>query len=170
LALQIGHRHSIDLDIFSPSNFDTREIEIALSVVPEFNFTLVNKSKHMLFAFINQIKCDFIQEPAKLIKPFIKKDGIKYFSIEDIAAMKMHTICGRGKRKYFFDMYALIELYGWSKMLGWFEEKYDSSQLFFLWRSIAYFTDAEEDVAIDGYEPYTKNWEEIKSYILKNCL
>ncbi|MEI2707410.1 MAG: hypothetical protein V9E96_00135 [Chitinophagaceae bacterium] len=55
-------------------------------------------------------------------------------------------------------------------MLGWFEEKYDSSQLFFLWRSIAYFTDAEEDVAIDGYEPYTKNWEEIKSYILKNCL
>jgi hypothetical protein len=40
----------------------------------------------------------------------------------------------------------------------------------FLWRSIAYFTDAEEDVAIDGYEPYTKNWEEIKSYILKNCL
>ncbi|MEI2707411.1 MAG: hypothetical protein V9E96_00140 [Chitinophagaceae bacterium] len=46
----------------------------------------------------------------KLIRPFIEKDGVKYFSIEDIAAMKMHTICGRGKRKYFFDMYALIEI------------------------------------------------------------
>jgi predicted nucleotidyltransferase component of viral defense system len=170
LALQIGHRHSIDLDIFSPSSFDTREIEIALASVPEFNFQLVNKTKQMLFAYINQIKCDFIVEPAKLIRPLIEKDGIKFFSIEDIAAMKMHTICGRGKKKDFFDIYALIELYGWPKMLEWFEEKYDSSQLFFLWRSISYFNDADEDVDIDGYKPYTKSWEEIKSLILKNCL
>lgn len=170
LALQIGHRHSIDLDIFSPISFDTREVEIALSSVPNFNFQLVNKSKQMLFAYINRVKCDFIVEPAKLIKPFIEKDGIKYFSIEDIAAMKMHTICGRGKKKDFFDIYALIELYGWSKMLEWFEAKYDSSQLFFLWRSISYFNDADEDVDIDGYEPFTKSWEEVKTFILKNCL
>lgn len=169
LALQLGHRHSIDLDIFSPHDFNTREIEITLSSVPEFDFKLVNANKQMLFAYINQIKCDFVHEPAKQIRPFIEQDGVKYFSIEDIAAMKMHTICGRGKKKDFFDVYVLIEKYGWQTMLKWFEEKYDSSQLYFLWRSITYFEDAEEDVDIEGYAPYTKDWQEIKTFIFKNC-
>lgn len=169
LALQLGHRHSIDLDIFSPHDFNTREIEITLSSVPEFDFKLVNANKQMLFAYINQIKCDFVHEPAKQIRPFIEQDGVKYFSIEDIAAMKMHTICGRGKKKDFFDVYVLIEKYGWQTMLKWFEEKYDSSQLYFLWRSITYFEDAEEDVDIEGYDPYTKDWQEIKTFIFKNC-
>jgi hypothetical protein len=61
----------------------------------------VNSNQKMLFAFINKIKCDFVQEPAKLIRPFVEYDGVKYFSIEDIAAMNMHTICGRGKKKDF---------------------------------------------------------------------
>lgn len=169
LALQLGHRQSIDLDIFSPHEFNTREIEITLSSVPEFDFKLVNANKQMLFAYINQIKCDFVHEPAKQIRPFVEQDGVKYFSIEDIAAMKMHTICGRGKKKDFFDVYVLIEKYGWQTMLKWFEEKYDSSQLYFLWRSITYFEDAEEDVDIEGYAPYTKDWQEIKTFIFKNC-
>ena len=121
----------------------------------------------MLFAFINHIKCDFVQEPAKLINPFIEYDGVKYFSVEDIAAMKMHTVCGRGKKKDFFDIYALIETFGWQKMLEWFETKYGSSQLYFLWRSINYFEDAEEDADIIGFPPFTKNWQEIKAFISK---
>ena len=83
--------------------------------------------------------------------------------------MKMHTICGRGKRKNFFDIYALIEKYGWEKMLQWFEEKYSSSQYYYLWRSITYFNDADEDAPIDGINPFTNNWEEIKAYIIEKC-
>jgi hypothetical protein len=109
LSLQIGHRQSIDLDIFSPDNFDTRQIELILSSAPGFHFEFVNSNKKMQFAFINHIKCDFVQGLAKLINPFIDYDGVRYFSVEDIAAMKMHTICGRGKKKDFFDIYALID-------------------------------------------------------------
>lgn len=170
LALQLGHRQSIDLDIFSPQNFDTRQIELIVSSIPGLDFELVNSNQKMLFAFINHIKCDFIQEPAKLIKPFVIYDGVKYFSVEDIAAMKMHTVCGRGKKKDFFDIYALIQKFGWQQMLRWFEQKYDSSQLYFLWRSIAYFEDADEDPDIIGFPPFTKNWEEIKAFISKECI
>jgi predicted nucleotidyltransferase component of viral defense system len=123
----------------------------------------------MLFAFINHIKCDFVQEPAKLLNPFIIHEGVKYFSVEDIAAMKMHAVCGRGKKKDFFDIYALIQTFGWQQMLLWFEQKYDSSQLYFLWRSITYFEDANEDADIVGIPPFTKNWEEIKTFISKEC-
>ena len=169
LALQLGHRQSIDLDIFSPENFDTKETEILLSSTPGLDFEFVNSNQKMLFAFINHIKCDFVHEPAKLIKPFVEYDGVKYFSVEDIAAMKMHTVCGRGKKKDFFDLYALIETFGWKIMLEWFEAKYSSNQLYFLWRSIGYFDDADEDVDIESYPPFTKNWTEIKKFISKEC-
>ncbi len=111
----------------------------------------------MLFAFINKIKFDFVQEPAKLLKPFINYDGVNYFSVEDIAAMKMHIICGRGKKKDFFAIYSLLQQFGWKQILEWLEQKYDSSQLYFLSRSIGYFDDADEDAPIAGFPPFTKS-------------
>jgi predicted nucleotidyltransferase component of viral defense system len=169
LALQMGHRQSVDLDIFSDTEFDTREIEISLSANPLLNFELVNSNRRMLFSYINHIKCDFVQEPARIIRPFVEQDNVKFFSTEDIAAMKMHTVCGRGKKKDFFDVYALVKVYGWHKMLEWFEEKYGNSQLYFLWRSITYFEDAEEDADVTGLPPFTKNWNEIKEFITTQC-
>lgn len=170
LALQLGHRQSIDLDIFSPQPFNIRETELLVSGHSALNFELVNSNNNMLFAYVNKIKCDFVYEPSKLIHPFIENDGINYFHVEDIAAMKMHTICGRGKKKDFFDIYVLIENFGWQKMLEWFSKKYDSNQLYFLWRSITYFNDADEDATISAFEPYKKSWEEIKEFIKVNCV
>ena len=169
LALQLRHRHSIDLDIFSPLPINTKEIELNISSDPELKFQLANSNKNMLFAFINSIKCDFIYEPAKLLKPFVVNDGINYFSVPDIAAMKLHTICGRGRKKDFFDVYVLLQNFGWGEMLEWFGAKYDESQFYFLWRSIAYFDDADDDPNIDGLPPYTHKWPEIKTFIQDKC-
>lgn len=169
LALQVGHRKSIDLDLFTPESFNTRDIELLLATEYQNNFTFVNSSKRMLFTYLNNIKCDFVTEPAKLIMPFIEIEGIPLFSIADIAAMKMHTVCGRGKRKDFFDIYVLTQLYGWEQLLKWFELKYGTDQFYFLWRSITYFEDADEDAAIEGLPPFSKTWDEIKLYITEHC-
>jgi predicted nucleotidyltransferase component of viral defense system len=123
----------------------------------------------MLFCYINNIKCDFVNEPAKLLNPFVCYDKVNYFSVEDIAARKMHTICGRGKKKDFFDIYALLELYNWKDLIKWFKKKYSVDQLYFLWRSIIYFDDANEDPDIKGLQPYDKNWDEIKNIIFNKC-
>ena len=170
LSLQLGHRHSIDLDIFSPHVFDTRDLELILSSTPGLKFELINRTERMLFSYINNVKCDFINEPSTLIHSFFSKDDVNYFHVEDIAAMKMHTVCGRGKKKDFFDIYVLIQNYGWHNMLQWFAAKYGDSQYYFLWRSIAYFEDAEDDVDIVGFEPYTKSWEEIKLFLKEKCV
>jgi predicted nucleotidyltransferase component of viral defense system len=87
----------------------------------------------MLFSYIDDIKCDFVHEPFPIIDTPVEKDGIRLYSIADITAMKLHTICGRGKKKDFFDIYALLQLYEWKQMLSWFEKKYGATQLFFLW-------------------------------------
>jgi hypothetical protein len=170
LSLQLGHRKSIDLDIFSSQAFDIRQVELLLSAEPGLKFELTNSNRNMLFSYINTVKCDFVFEPHRLINLYFQYDGVNYFSVPDIAAMKMHTICGRGKRKDFFDIYVLIENFGWNQLLDWFKSKYDENQLYFLWRSICYFDDADEDVAITGLPPYTKTWDEIKVYISEKCI
>lgn len=165
LALQIGHRKSIDLDIFSTQPFDVKELEIILTSQSNFSFDYTGNNSRMLFGSINNIKCDFVHEPANLLEPFIVLEGVSYFSVQDIAAMKLHTICGRGKKKDFFDVYALLQIYSRETLIEWFTRKYDDRQLFFLWRSILYFEDAENDPDIEGYPPFSKNWKEIKEFI-----
>jgi Nucleotidyl transferase AbiEii toxin, Type IV TA system len=170
LALQIGHRHSIDLDIFSVEVFNPKEIEILLRDNHNISFTYTGNNSRMLFGYANNIKCDFVQEPAPLLHPFINYEGVNYFHMQDIAAMKMHTICGRGKKKDFFDIYALLQLYTWEEMLGWFGKKYGEDQFYFLWKSIGYFVDADADPDINGLVPYNKSWKEIKNYISQHCI
>lgn len=157
LALHTGHRKSIDLDLFSPQQINTKDIELLLATEYSNRFVFVNSSKRMLFCYLNGIKCDFVNEPAKRIMPFIETDGIRLFDTADIAAMKLHTVCGRGKKKDFFDIYVLTELYGWEQLLKWFELKYGTDQFYFLWRSITYFADADEDADIEGLPPYSKS-------------
>jgi predicted nucleotidyltransferase component of viral defense system len=169
LALQIGHRQSIDLDFFSPAVFNVKELEITLAGEPSINFQFINSNSKMLFCYINNIKCDFVNEPATLINPFFYYDKVLYFSVEDIAAMKMHTICGRGKKKDFFDIYALLQLYSWDDLIALFKKKYSEDQLYFLWRSIIYFEDANDDPDIAGLPPFNKKWEEIKHIIISKC-
>jgi predicted nucleotidyltransferase component of viral defense system len=170
LALQIGHRTSIDLDFFCTTPFDLTELEIVLSSNEDLSFKFIGKNSRMFFCYINDVKCDFVQEPATLLNPFVEIDKVLYFSVEDIAAMKMHIICGRGKRKDFFDVYALLELYSRESLIIFFENKYSKSQLNFFWRSIVYFEDAENDFEVVGFKPYNKNWEEIKKIILQKCI
>jgi predicted nucleotidyltransferase component of viral defense system len=166
LALQLGTRKSIDLDFFSPHPINTEVIASILEDIYDINYEYINSSKRMLFCNIKGIKCDFVHEPATLLHEFELKDGIKVFSIEDIAAMKLHTICGRGKKKDFFDIYTLLTKYEWATLEQFFIDKYDDTQLYFLYRSIRYFNDAEEDPDIISFEPFTNDWTVIKKYII----
>jgi Nucleotidyl transferase AbiEii toxin, Type IV TA system len=169
LALQM-HRTSIDLYFFCTTPFDLNELEIILSSNEDLSFRFIGKNSRMFFCYINDVKCDFVQDPATLLNPFLEIDRVHYFSVEDIAAMKMHTICGRGKRKDFFDIFALLELYSREELILFFEKKYSKSQVYFFWRSIVYFEDAESDFEVIGFKPYDKTWEQIKKIILEKCV
>ena len=169
LALQIGHRKSIDLDFFSDQIFNPTDLENLLAGYTKWKYEPLSRSERMLFCNINSIKCDFVNEPFQLINPFIFEDGIKLYSVPDIAAMKLHTICGRGKKKDFFDVYSLLHKNNWKELVEWFNIKYGPSQLFFLMKSISYFVDADEDVEIRGLPPFTHSWAEIKRTIIEKC-
>jgi len=95
-------------------------------------------------------------------------------SLEDIAAMKLAAITGRGTKKDFIDIFFLLKKYSLSDMLQLYNKKFpDGSELMVL-RSLSYFEDADKDVSpvmIEDIEwAHAKNdiKKKMQSYIKSN--
>ncbi len=101
LALQIGHRKSIDVDLFAFE--EVNMIEISLFLENDFkNITMRRSSAVFIFCNINGVKYDFVKQANnKMIKPCAIQEGIRMFSIEDIAAMKLNAIVEGEAKKTF---------------------------------------------------------------------
>ena len=94
LALQLGHRISIDLDLFSNEDFNTQYIISELGKkyrcieITEYPFTIIQKIEYPS-GTNNFVKVDIVKYPYKLIKQTINEDGIRLLSKEDIIPMKL---------------------------------------------------------------------------------
>ena len=103
LSLRLGHRLSIDLDLFTTEPFDTEGV--ARILVARFPNTLIaSRSDTMLFAYINDVKIDMVLLPYPYIEPIEDYDGIRLVSLPDIMAMKMSAVARRGVKKDFWEI------------------------------------------------------------------
>ncbi len=161
LALQIGHRKSIDLDLFgdiyAPLDELTNELSAISKVVP------LSSSKMMRFFLVNGVKVDVVNYPYKWIDRPIVEDGIVLAGIKDIAAMKLSAVANRGTKKDFIDVYFLLKTYSLELLFKWYLEKYENAELFTVVKSLTYFDDAEMDPMPSMKEP--ADWVEVKSTI-----
>ena len=145
LTLQLGHRNSIDIDLFTDSDFDAEEITTFLAA--QFSFSQIFIRKNTIIALVNNIKTDFIKYPYRYIKPPVTEEGITFLSKEDIAAMKLNAIVNSGQRlKDFIDIYFLLEYFSIDDMLEFFEEKYPNMNSLIALKALAYFDDIDEAV------------------------
>lgn len=106
LALQIGHRVSIDLDFFSPNPIKKT---LLLKVEKQFGPTsvLVN-TKNELTVMAQGVKITFLQYPFILKYPVVKTDIVPLVSVPDIASMKAYTIGRRRSFKDYFDIFSIL--------------------------------------------------------------
>lgn len=164
LSLQIGHRKSIDIDMFSEQPFDAEELSLILK--NSFNFYANNRFKNALMGTIQDIKTDVITHQYKWIRPLLDEEGIRMASLEDIAAMKLNAIAGNGSRlKDFVDIAFLSSCFSLQQMLDFFEEKYPNNNSVIALKSLCYFDDIIFDVDI-LYQDSPLSWEIIKSRII----
>lgn len=146
LALQLGHRHSIDIDLFSINEFNTAEL---ISILKErfAECQIDYEGKKTCLSVINSIKVDFIHHPYKLVKPPITEEGITYLSMHDIAAMKLHAIVNSGQRlKDFIDIYFLLEHYSIADMLRFYQTKYERTNPLIAIKALTFFGDVDPDI------------------------
>ncbi len=140
LALQIGHRNSIDLDLFTIKDFDTNYLLEQLE--QNFNFRSDYYAINTLKGSIDNIKIDLISHKYSKVKPIIETENIRMYSIEDIAAMKLNAISGNGTRsKDFIDIYFLLKQYTINELLNFYKIKYKTRNLIHVVKSLNYFED-----------------------------
>ena len=171
LALQIGHRISIDIDLFTENkNVDFNDIKSQLE--NDYKLSGIVESKAILIQNIEYpessniyIKVDLVKYPYKAISPVIITDGIRLLSKEDIIPMKLSAIANRGSKKDFYDIYFLLQEYSLKQMFEFFESKYANHNYFHVIKSLTYFDDAEKDISPKVIKECS--WKEIKQLIQK---
>ena len=169
LALQYGHRQSVDLDFFgSPTVSQEDTIDVLSSLG---NITIHNRTDKILQVVLRGIKVDVIDYSRYgWIDPPVVDDGIVLASPCDIAAMKINAVEGRGSRKDFVDIYMLLQHYTLGELLDFYSMKYPNYSIFRALLSLTYFDDAETQAMPKTFIPQT--WEVIKAYIsdkVKEC-
>ena len=164
LALQYGHRQSIDLDFFGILPEDKEELVEMTKRVG--NVLVTNRSKMILQTVINQIKVDFVDYSRyKWIDEPVMGDGFVLASDKDIAAMKVNAIIGRGTRKDFIDLYVLLQRYSLSEIMAFYKQKYPDFSEYRALLSMTYFEDAEmQDVPKMFIDT---SWDSMKSTIIE---
>ena len=167
LSLKYGHRKSIDLDLFTTEIFDHNIVIQALQRKFEDKFTYRGDySKWGIFCFIDNVKVDLVQYPHKQIKEAYLVDKIRIYDDEDVIAMKIQAILGRGKKKDFWDIAELLEHYSLEKMISYHKRKYPNQMLgISIPYALTYFTDADESEEPEALK--IKSWNEVKKIISK---
>lgn len=123
LSLKIGHRISVDIDLFTTHSFDAAKMLEYLE--KNYNAEDSRHNKNSIFTFIDDIKVDLITHEYPIIKPVENIDNIRMISNIDIGAMKLHAMMQSGQRlKDFVDMHFLLEQNPLKDYLNAYEQKY----------------------------------------------
>ena len=165
LALQFGHRESIDLDWFSKKSFSTKLLKKELSKLG--NLRIDSEEEGTLNCSLDNVKLSFFEYPYRILFPLIGYEGIKIADFKDIACMKLDAISSRGSKKDFVDLYFLLKEKSLEDFLIFFNKKYKGIEYnkLHLLKSLVYFKEAEADPMPKMIKEI--NWEKIKENILK---
>jgi len=123
LSLQIGHRRSIDIDLFTEKAFDIKELQIFLS--EHFQALTVSwQNKNGFTCIIGETKVDLFNWHTPFHFPVMETDGLRLASKLEIAAMKLETIAGRKEKKDFIDIAFLLKEFSLKELIVAFRERY----------------------------------------------
>lgn len=159
LALYLGHRKSIDLDLFTPYPFNTARLEHFL--VTKFGFQGDYSEQNTLKGRIDDVKIDCITHPYPLLQNPLEEEGIRLYSQPDIIAMKLSAIADNGSRlKDFIDIAYLSTQYSFQEMLGFYVQKFPTSSPLRPLKGITYFDDIDHEETVVMLES-TYSWQKI---------
>ena len=164
LALQIGHRMSVDIDLFATKEFDRPALSKYLT--SQYGFRLPVYSDVSIRGFIGNLKTDLVYYENGFLREPIVIDGIRMAGIEDIAVIKSEAIANvQNRTKDYVDIAFLSEHLSLEKMLSGLKEKFEQDEMLALC-SLNVFSqvkDIKEVFLMKG----KFDWDKIKSRIVE---
>lgn len=169
LSLQLGHRMSVDIDLFTDLTYDSIDfntidklLKSTFSTIQE-GFGGNNSMGKTYFVGASDddlVKIDlFYTDP--FVYPLITTEGIRIAGKEEIAAMKLEVIGNGGRKKDFWDLHELLDHFSIAEMIDFYKKRspygHTKEQLISM---LINFDVAEEDFAPICLRK--KYWELIK--------
>ncbi|OGY78636.1 MAG: hypothetical protein A3B74_04635 [Candidatus Kerfeldbacteria bacterium RIFCSPHIGHO2_02_FULL_42_14] len=109
LALQIGHRLSVDFDFFTRESLPKNLLSRVKQIFTDSSFHVTYRSPEQLNVFINEVKITFFQYEYPIVQQLVKYKNIPMASTLEIAAMKAFAIGKRLSYKDYIDWYFLLK-------------------------------------------------------------
>lgn len=170
LALQVGHRKSLDLDFFIPKvEFDTTKLVRALTATANWETTY--QEKGTLYGKLKKAKVSFIAYPFFQTSPERLAFGnIRLLVPADIAVMKIIAMSQRGRKRDFVDLYWYARhreplLAVVKRTPGQYPGQ--ERNLPHIIKSLTYFDDADSDPMPELY--FNASWKSIKIFFQKEA-
>jgi hypothetical protein len=169
LSLQLGHRLSIDIDLFSDSDYGsldfkklTGKLESTYGKIDDIKLDIVGMGKSM---FINPDSKDAVKLDVYYTElfafPLLEIDGIRMASPQEIAAMKLEILLEGGRKKDFWDIHELLEKFTFKQMIEFHEKRYYTAESYNHWKScLINFENADDDNEPECLRG--KHWDLIK--------
>ena len=162
LALHLGHRKSVDLDMFG--TFDP--IVSYRKLLADAGHSVEGAENGTVQSLrVNNVKVDFVNYPYPWLDDAIEEGNIRLAGLRDIAAMKLSAVANRGRKKDFIDVARLLDVFSLDQMLSLYKEKFSVSELSFPLRGLMYFDDAEEDPMPEMFDS-NFTWENVKNTVI----
>ncbi|GAB4500697.1 MAG: nucleotidyl transferase AbiEii/AbiGii toxin family protein [Anaerolineales bacterium] len=169
LALQIGHRRSVDLDFFSPTE-DIPTIRAALEdALAGFQPILADSGWGNLVYLAQNVRLGFYGYGFPLVVPLVETENLQLASIEDIALMKLDALLSRAARKDFYDLYFICQRIPLAQLFALSSRKYGGVRDFETQtlKRLVYFENAE--IEIDPVLIQRVEWRTVKEYFMRQA-
>jgi hypothetical protein len=165
IALHIGHRGSIDFDLFSNKEFDNNDIrKEILKNGQKIEHVFVNQ-KDEYTVLINGVKATFLFYPFK-ISFSVDFNGIKTADLLTLSALKAYALGRRAKWKDYVDIYFILKQYTIQNIIDKAKEIFGDDFNEKIFRSqLSYFDDIDYSEKVE----YIKK-EEVSNENIKNNL
>ena len=168
LALQFNHRHSYDLDLFTPKKFDERIlIQRITELFPDFK--LERKDWGTILGYLGETRFSIFFYKYPLLFKTHKFLDINIADVKDIAAMKIAAIADRGTKRDFIDLYFIfneVKIVTLEESLKLYDKKFKalSQNKLHIFKSLVYFEDADRDKSPKIIK--SVNWSKVKEFFI----
>lgn len=170
LALQLGHRLSVDLDYFSQTQSDIPALAEPLRLtLKDFSPVLSDSAWGNLVFLASDVRVGFYGYGYDLVRPLLQTEAGRLASVEDIALMKMDALLARASRKDFYDLYTICQTIPLRDLLELAPQKYPSVRDFEaqVVKHMAYFERAERETPPQMIKAV--DWDTVKDWFRKQA-
>lgn len=166
LALQIGHRDSIDFDFFCSTSFATEELfSIIQDHFPGQSLVQIQNEENTLEIIIDEtIRLSFMSYRYPLIAPLIVAEFFDVAALIDIGCMKLSAITSRTAYKDYVDLYFILQSVSLIALIDSLKTKLPTLEPMLALKSLVYFDDIVQEEILYKTEPLS--FGEIKMRIV----